>query len=351
MDVYVLDTATREPLGVVDDAESVMWCPRYWDAGEFEVYAACSRRMVELFQPDRYVARSDSSMVGVIEHVKIETDPEEGDRLLVKGPCAKGLLGRRIVWGMQTFSGTVEQCARRAILDNAIAPGIPERAIPELVLGPAVGLGGKMEAQVTGKSLLDTVVSWLKAAGLGWEVVLNERRLFEVRLFAGADRSDSQSFWPRVKFSPDYDNLLSSNYLYDSSNLLNAVLVGGEGEGAERRTVSVGTAAGVSRREGFVDSRNTSSKGDGGLTDDEYDAMLAQQGEEAIAESSDVCSYAGDADTGGVFSLNEHFFLGDIVNVENQYGVKGASRIVEITECEDAEGYTATPVFEDWRLV
>ncbi|MEG0323767.1 MAG: siphovirus ReqiPepy6 Gp37-like family protein, partial [Raoultibacter sp.] len=336
----------------IDDAESVIWAPRYSEVGDFEIYAAADCNLLELLQPDRYVVRNDSAMVGIIERVKLEVDAEDGDHVTVSGRCAKSILSRRIVWGLGVFTGTVEDCIRKAIADNATAPSMAQRAIPGLLLGERLGLADTLDVQVTGKNLMDTIISWCKAYSYGWEVVLGADRKFLVRLFVGEDRSDAQSVNPRVTFSPAFDNLLASNYEYDVTDAVNAVLVAGEGEGINRKMVGVGSASGISRRENFVDARNASSKvGDAGLTPVEYAALLTEQGRAHIAENTVAATFDGEIDHATVFTLGEHYFLGDIVNVINEYGVAGTARITEIVECEDAEGHTVTPTFEEWRLV
>lgn len=39
--------------------------------------------------------------------------------------------------------------------------------------------------------------------------------------------------------------------------------------------------------------------------------------------------------------------LGDIVEVENEYGLKARVRITEVIESEDENGYTCIPKFEN----
>ena len=45
--------------------------------------------------------------------------------------------------------------------------------------------------------------------------------------------------------------------------------------------------------------------------------------------------------------LDEDYTLGDIVTVENEYGIRKNARVAAIMETWDDEGYTAVPTFEN----
>lgn len=339
----------REAIGVYDRAESVLWVSRYCEPGEFELLTPLDGETAGLFMRGSFVARLDDPMVGVIESLRTTSDEDEGRRLLVSGRCAKSLLSRRIVWGQQDFSGTSEARARAAILGNAVSPEDPARRLPGLALGEYAGLGSEAESQATGDNLMETVASWLNADGLGWAVELNGGGEFEVRVYAGADRSEAQEAVPRVTFCPEMDNLASSEYSRDDSESANVALVGGEGEGASRAYASVGEAEGLARRECFVDARGTSSVVEGGeLSEAEYEALLIDKGRTALAEKATKVEFSGEIAPGGVFALGVDYFLGDIVSVRDENGISGTARVVEVCECEDSEGRTVEPVFEEW---
>ena len=74
---------------------------------------------------------------------------------------------------------------------------------------------GKVEMQVTGDSLLTVILDICKMFGLGFKVILSTTNVITACLYKGADRSYQQSENSFVEFSPDFDNLISSNFMTD----------------------------------------------------------------------------------------------------------------------------------------
>lgn len=349
MNIYVLDK-NLERIGIIDDAISVIWTPRYSREGDFEIEAAASARNMELLAPGNRLARTDNDMVGIVRSVEIRTDADDGDVVIAKGPDLKAVLGQRIVWGQVCYSGSTSGFLRRLITDNAVAPAASSRKVPGLRLGNIVGLDGMLEVQVTGANLEDTVVSYCEANSVGWRVRLEGSDMV-VECYEGLDRTDRQSANNRVTFGTAYDNLASTNYLFDGANYRNAALVAGEGEGSARKVASVGVASGIDRYESFVDARDLSSETDAGtLAPAQYLAALEARGSEKLVESASTESYDGEVQHDVVFKYGRDYLLGDVVNVVNKLGIPGYARIVEAIECEDAEGYRIVPVFEDWEV-
>lgn len=352
MDIYILDKTSREIVGMVDGPDSVIWTPRYYDPGDFEIYIRATEQNLALLQLDNFVMRYDSKMVGIIESVEIETDVDNGDYIIATGRCAKSLLDRRIIWAMTSVSGTVENGIRKLITENAISPALTYRAIPGLILGPHQGFSETMDAQYTGENLLETVVSSCKLNGYGFDVILNDNLNFEFVLYKGTDRSYGQSQNSFVAFSPDFENIITSKYTHNKKTLKNACNVAGEGEGPARKYHGVGSVSGLDRREIFVDARDLSSEVEGGgtLTTEQYNQLLIARGLENLAENPDSESFEGEIESIRQYVYKRDFDLGDIVTVQNQYGISANPRIIEIIESEDAEGLKVIPSFESWEV-
>lgn len=81
------------------------------------------------------------------------------------------------------------------------------------------------------------------------------------------------------------------------------------------------------------------------LSNDEYIAQLRQRGSEKLAENADVISFEGEAETSSMFKYGEDFFIGDIVQVANEYGHETKARILEIVTSKSSEGYSVYPTF------
>lgn len=346
MDVYILNKDLNA-VGLIDDYESLIWTPRYYEPGDFEIYTSASERTLSLLKLDNYVTRVGSDMVGIIESVKIESDPESGDHIIATGRCLKSLLDRRIIWSMTNVSGTVENCMRSLITANAVSPTLTYRAIPKLILGTAQGYTETMEAQFTGDNLLEVVVNLCKQYGYGFKIILNVDKNFEFQLYKGTDRSYNQSVNPFVVFAPEFENIVSSDYEHDKATLKNACNVAGEGEGSARKMYGVGSTSGLDRREMFVDARDLSSETENEttLTTAEYNNLLIQRGREKLAENPETVTFEGEVESVRQFVFDRDYFLGDIVTVKNSYGVIAHPRVIEVIQSHDENGLLTIPAF------
>lgn len=150
---------------------------------------------------------------------------------------------------------------------------------------------------------------------------------------------------PYVVFSPKFENIANSNYLESKKEYKNVALVAGEGEGAERKTTSVGEGSGLERRELFVDARDISTTTEDNVTlsDEEYKKQLAQRGDEKLAESVAAQSFEGQVEMTKMFEYGKDFFIGDIVQIANEYGMESRARISEIVTAIDTQGTVTYP--------
>ena len=350
-DVYILNR-DLETIGIVDNYESLIWTPRYFESGDFEIYTKASEEILTLLRLDNYVTRPDSEMVGVIENVRIESNPETGDYIIAKGRDLNSLLDRRIVWSQTNINDTVENGVRRLLTENFISPTLESRKVENFVLGDAQGFTERMSAQYTGDNILEVVVNLCKQNGYGFRVILNDEKNFEFQMYRGSDRSYNQTVNPYVVFSPEFENIVSSVYEHDKSLLKNACNVAGEGEGISRKTYGIGTASGLNRREMFVDARDiTSELEDGGtLGTTEYNNLLIQRGRENLAENPETTIFEGEVESVRQFVFERDYFLGDIVTVKNSHGIIEHPRVVGVIRSHDENGLLTIPVFSSMEV-
>ena len=172
----------------------------------------------------------------------------------------------------------------------------------------------------------------------------------ELIYYAGADRSYDQFTNPYVIFSPKFENVINTNYLESKKTLKTVTLVAGEGEGADRRTTTVacasGAGTGLNRRELYTDARDVSSTVDNEtLTDAEYNAQLSQRGLENLAENIATKSFEGKVETTRMYRYGEDFFLGDMIQIVNEYGIEGKARVTEFIRSQSKEGLDSYPTF------
>ena len=352
MNVYVMDSSLRR-IGVIDTYRSIIWVQRYYRAGDFELYLDATQDTIDLCQKGRYLYREGDYQDGVfksvmiIQYVQLNTSIDDGNTLLIKGPDIKSIIGRRIIWSQTVLSGTLENNIQSVLTSNIINPSITARKISNFVLGDAMGGTPTVQVQATGNAIDAWLTDQIMPYEIGYDVQIIDGN-FVFTLYKGTDRSYDQSTNPYVIFSPDFENLLSSDYVESDVDLKNFALVAGEGEGNARRTTTAGDSSvtGINRIELFVDARDVSSKTDSGtLPDAEYIAQLQQRGIEKLSAYKSVEVFEGKVEAETNFVFGTDYLLGDKVEIINEYGIEASARIVEIIDSEDTEGRTVVPTF------
>ena len=348
MNIYVLNKQL-EIVRVVDNYNSIIWTNRYYECGDFELYLSATPSLIYDLREDYILVREgyeDNAMI--IENIKIKTDVEDGNYLTVSGRCLKSILYRRIIWEQTQVKADIEQCITTLININVINPTDTSRKIDNLKLGNMIATETELSAQYTGDNLGETITSICQSFGLGWDISLNmERKTFTFILYSGADRSYNQKENPWVVFSSEYDNLLSSEYTFSKQNYGNVTKVAGEGEGLARKYTTVGNASGLDRYEIYTDARDISTN-DGQVTEEQYNEQLTEKGKEQLAESVKTETFSGEV-LQYQYEYGKDYFLGDIVEVVNEYEMSAVSRITEVIESEDESGNYTIPTFSTWE--
>lgn len=339
-------------LDLIDTQTSIIWTTRYYEAGDFELYVKADTKTLELLKEGNLIYRLDDKCVMVIEKIELQTNAENGDYIIASGNCIKSIFKRRIIWKQTNLTGTVLNCLKTIVNQNAVNPTDANRKLSNFNIGTLTGTTATMTKQLTGKNLYEAIVEICKTYGLGWEITFDlDTKQFYVNVFSGTDRSyDNVDDNPYVIFSENYDNLIESNYIYDKSNYANVSLIAGEGEGVKRKTQTVGNATGWDRYEIYVDARDLSQNLDSEdtsehISDADYNLMLQERGNENLAEHKIVESFEGTVEPYVNYNFNEDYFLGDIVEIENAYQNTYKARITEIIESNDENGLTVIPTF------
>lgn len=349
MELTLLNTSL-DAIAVIDDYESVIWTDRYQEYGDFEIYTPVTPDIISVLKQDYYLISRESEHVMIIEKLLIKTDAETGNHITITGRSLESLLTRRIVWKQRSLTGKLQNGIKTLLTENVISPSIAERKIENFVFEESTDeriTALTIDAQYTGDELYDVISKLCKEHDIGFKITLNDDKQFVFKLYMGADRSYDQTENPYVIFSPNFENIVNSNYLESKSALKNVTLIGGEGEGSKRKYTTVGKASGLDRRELFTDARDISStkEDDTTMTTSEYNALLKQRGNEKLAENVDVTSFEGEIETTMMFRYREDFFDGDIVQIENEYGHSARTRIVEMTTSENEQGTSVYPTF------
>lgn len=351
MDIYVLD-GLNGVKSIVENFKSAIWNVQYSGKSDFTLVAPATNQNINSLTIGAYLVRADDvsanefKNVMIIEGLQIDISPEDGWLITATGRSLKALLCRRVIWQQANLSGRAEASIRSLITSEVISPSAANRAISNFILGADAGLQATLDTQCFGENLGDWVEAVCTSLGYGWDItIINNKYVF--KMYEGIDRTTGAS---QVVFTPSLDNLLSSSYRNNKSEYHNAALVGGEGEGTSKRTASVGTASGLDRFETYIDGSSVSSNGEI-ITLQTYLNMLKGYGQTELDQSKlNSESFEGEVEYSGIYTLNQDYFLGDLVMIINELNISATARINEIIYAEDENGASVVPTFSEWEV-
>jgi len=159
--------------GLIENGD-IIWHEKFYEMGEFEIYAPATDRNLSLLQKNYYVLREDSEYVGIIEKIEVQASAEEGDYITVTGYFAENLLNRRVVCKQTQLNATLEKACRSLINTNFINPTVAKRK---------VGIIGytnlnkdlasiKVEKQITGTAVGEAISKMCKTKSVGFKMPL-----------------------------------------------------------------------------------------------------------------------------------------------------------------------------------
>lgn len=410
MQIYILDKE-YERIGELSDQEDIVFNKRFNDVGYCALKVACDMEVLELLRAGNHIFRYDDDMLCKIKKAAIDTDIEQGDYLTVDAEDMNGILAGRIVRWDVSYSGTVAGFIKQLIYENVIDPAQPQRKIENFEFDDSnfdeftetINVAKDTATQ----DLLQLIITACKTYNYGFRVSLNiESRKLVFRLFKGKNKATIEND-EYVEFSPNYANIISSHYKEDESNYKNVAYVGYKSANKEDENVYLlsmfngeSEPQGEQRQEVYVDATNTSretdietlqtifngnvkrnpsiqgtetsgyyyitvegaeqkvgtfiiSTTDGvtsekiTVTDQTYLLLIRAVGRNKLAEHIKTQEFSGEVDTVDTYKYKTDYNLGDIVYVENEYGIGAAAQITEVTESENSDSpYTVEPKYE-----
>ena len=348
MDLHVLNT-NFETIAVIDAYESMLWTDRYNEPGEFEIYTPVSDEMLEFPKVNNYIRIKESKHLMIVEDVQIEANVESGNHIKIKGRSLESILDRRYVVNELNVTGSVQNTIKSIITNNIISPSDSDRQISNFIFEDSEDTKITeltYENQYKGKSILEIVEEICKDKEIGFQVLLNDNGQFVFSLYAGTDRSYRQEALPWVVFKPSFENLLNSNYAEEHNAAKTFCYVHGQySENQSQSDVirTVGSGTGLLRKEVYKESGV--SKDDGESLASWY-AKLDQSGTDELKEKKIKKVFEGELETTRMFIYDRDFFVGDVVQVANEYGMEAPARMTEYVWEISSSGINNHPTFE-----
>lgn len=359
MEVYTLDNLLRRQQ-VIDRFESLIWKEKYADIGDFELSIQSTQQNRAIFMEGTRLALNRSRRIMTVETIEDKEDSEGRMLLNVKGRSLESLLETRInrklnlttggiVPEKQTLTGTPGYLARWVFSTYCQNnTDIPADNIPFLVPGSlyAADTIAEPTTEITMEFDIGSVLTILKeicsAYGLGFRLYRGpDTQKLYFNVYAGSDRTSTQSTLTPVIFSPDLENLSNITLIKTMEKLANVAYVT-----AKNGSAIVYANGATTATTGF-DRRVIHVKSDAeDLAGPELQKKLTDLGKQELAQRTAISAIDGEVPQFGRFVYEQDYNLGDLIEIRNDYGATHRMRITEQIFVDDAEGERSYPTLE-----
>lgn len=336
-----INATSYEQLAVIDQFKSLVVNRRFFYTNDFELKIPLSMDNVNNLK------KGNSVRIGnVFYYINFSAveDLNEG-LLIVKGVSFAGFLTNRIVWENYKKSAKPEFIARELLLKNVISPTNNDRKLPQISVSADFDLtGDSIQYQNSYGIVREAVEKLCETYGFGFQENYIDPFIphSKISFVKGKDLSDS------VEFTTDSENVLNESYESSDYDERNVALVAGEGEGSDRKLITLGSGFGLDRKELYVDARDVQSKkeNDAAMTTAEYTSALTQRGKEKLAEQQAILILDGDIDVRNqLYSYKVDYDLGDTVRRSSPtFNLAYSAQITEIQEIYE-NGLQIVPTF------
>lgn len=368
--IEVIGKYDRKPFATIE-ASQCWFELSYYGIGECEVYAPATAKNLQALRGGNYVRIPNKPYLWVLKTITYTY--ANGTRMIsAKGYEAKWLIGTRIVLSPWTLPTDLGQALYQLVYKNLGLGASSFRKIVGLTVeNPSLGVTIE-KTQAPRGNVLDLITSLLTENKCGFVSLYSDG--VRIHFLKGVDRSSE------VMFSQSLDNLLTSEYVYDSTDYKTyAQIVSEFSQNDQKAEYAVQYPqddpsptpqknVGIDRAEIFVQA-NLSTKyivtdaqgnpvidpetgkpreAEYSPTDPEYQAMQRAQGAAALAEHKVLKHFSGEIDLKvSAYRFDEDFTIGDLVGIRDEtLGYQEKARILKYTFKQDSGGYSEIPEYE-----
>jgi hypothetical protein len=352
------------PDTIVDDYYSLIWTERFQAYGDFELVVAFNDLNRQRFPRGTLLGRDDTYRVMVVETTEVGIDEDNRRIITVTGWSLEKILELRVAsdsWDNTTdhpywsLTGTPGNIARTIFWEACVSdPLDPLDEIPMMQPGnffPADTLlepSTEVTMQVPVGTVYDRIKEICEKYDLGFRLVRsdNAAQLF-FNIFAGNDRSSSQTVLESVIFGQDLDNMANLKELASIANYRQVAYVfAPAGTGVVYDSTASMTASGLNRRVLLVEATDVTTDfvTESGLPLDE---ILTERGTDALEKARKTMIFDGEVSQYGKYQEGVNYLLGDVVEMRDLDRVKKLVRVQEVIRASDSQGQRTYPSFVD----
>lgn len=354
MELYTLDPLLRRER-VIDRFESLIWTERFSTYGDFQLDIVSTANNRSIFRSDMLLAMNESHRIMMVESLTNEVNDNGEMILTVKGRSLEAILLDRVAKESLSDLTTSPKWVitdppadvARKIFHDICVLGILNAGdiIPFVIEGtfmPASTIAEPIDpitVELEPTNVYDATVDICNVWNLGFRLLRNyDTSEIYYDIYAGSNRTTSQTTLAPVVFAPELDNLTNTKELTSTDKAKNVAYVFSPAGFQMVYPVGVDpTVEGFERRILMVNASDITSE------NPDVPAALIQRGNEALAENRVYQGFDGEISQNSQYKYGRDYNLGDVIEVRNTDGVTNNMRVTEQIFVQDREGERAYP--------
>lgn len=339
--MYIILNKELEQVAEITTFSSINWEEEYLSqtGGDFEIVLPASTYSNLGIEDGFFIYKTDSLKFGIVNYVEYTdnfTENEEIEQLItLKGEMGESILKRRVLSFQLNKSGTLDDLVSSVIYTHFTNPKDTNRQI-NLEYVRNNSFSNYVSKCITGCTVAELMESLCSLCDCSYRVLLDlNNKKFLMKLIKGEDKSSN------VVFCKIDNNLSEFTLVKSKENYASHIVVAGEGNGSDRKTVTVSNSnmAGMDRIEKFVDKKSLSSKDMNPITyiDKLYEEGRAELSKYSITEASSFDIFLNN------YEYRKDFNLGDKVAIKNEnLGIETTTRVLAALTSIDENGIEST---------
>lgn len=356
MELRVFDT-TIEPLGAIDELDSLLWHIKYFDVGTFSLLAPITDNNSKLLVEGNIIVKHDGKKevtdaaggvwrrAAQITYKHITKDENGLEQIEAQGFMLSWWLNKRCIYPQIVATATNQSLINTMVINNCGSGAAESRQFQQFtILEQETVEGSQVEyANEVCAKLSQEVKARAQAGKLGYDILINEReKKYGFYLYKGKDLTakNSEGNTPCI-FSREFDNVNEQEYTASIENCGNFIYVqGAADDGGSQPLVTVDNAgaAGLELEEVFCDATDIARKYQSGETEitiplATYLLMLKTRGAAELESYGKTINFVSTINTNSNLKFKKDFDIGDRITCkENKWGIQIDARITEVTE-------------------
>lgn len=368
-------TQALEPLGIVDEAISVIWQPTYWAKGSYDdckILAPVTDNNNALLVKGNIVVlhgevaefsdeQGEWRRAMQITYRYITKDENDTEQIEVQGCFLKKWLAKRVLTTAQIISGTNQAIINHLVNISCGSSAESKRQFEQFSVLAQDDYGGDTIEYTTtyGDDLGDAIYDRALSGKLGYDILVNERyKQYGFWLHKGKDYSSNNTAGntPCI-FSRDFDNVTDQDYTESIENIKNVCYCSSAADENDKiyyLEVDNDKLTGIDRAETYVDMSSLSwtTTDESGeqqtVSYDKYIELMTTDANDRLDDYGETINFESTINTSQNLQYKQDFNVGDIITtIEKKWGIKIDARITKVSETWQDGKHTISITFGD----